>query len=72
MYRYLTVLIALAGSPVLAHELDGAYERVSLTNTRTGESPEATNRRVWDAFHRDERARLLGAAGTPASEETES
>ena len=25
--------------------LDGAYERVSLTNTRTGESPEAANRR---------------------------
>jgi hypothetical protein len=24
--------------------IDGAYERVSLTNTRTGESPEATNR----------------------------
>lgn len=27
-----------------AHELDGAYERVSLTNVRTGESPEALNR----------------------------
>ncbi len=26
------------------HELDGAWERVSLTNTRTGESPEALNR----------------------------
>ena len=26
-------------------ELEGAYERVSLTNTRTGESPEAANRR---------------------------
>jgi hypothetical protein len=25
--------------------LEGAYERVSLTNTRTGESPEAPNRR---------------------------
>lgn len=24
--------------------LDGAYERISLTNTRTGESPEASNR----------------------------
>lgn len=26
-------------------KLDGAWERVSLTNTRTGESPEAANRR---------------------------
>ena len=31
--------------PGSAHaELEGAYERVSLTNTRTGESPEAANR----------------------------
>jgi hypothetical protein len=27
-----------------ANDLDGAYRRVSLTNTRTGESPEASNR----------------------------
>lgn len=26
------------------HNIDGAYERVSLTNTRNGESPEAANR----------------------------
>jgi len=44
MYRYLALLIACAAPAVIAHELDGAYERVSLTNTRTGDSPEAANR----------------------------
>lgn len=37
------LLIAANGSSI-ADSLDGAYERVSLTNTRTGESPEASNR----------------------------
>lgn len=44
MYRYLALLIAFTAPAVIAHELDGAYERVSLTNTRTGDSPEAANR----------------------------
>ena len=35
------LLISVAA---LGADLDGAYERVSLTNTRTGESPEAENR----------------------------
>jgi hypothetical protein len=41
-------LLALTGSAMSqAREplIDGAYERVSLTNTRTGESPEAADRR---------------------------
>jgi hypothetical protein len=40
-----TGLFLLLGLPVLAADnLEGAYERVSLLNTRTGESPEAANR----------------------------
>jgi hypothetical protein len=39
-------LLLLISSTVFAspNDLDGAYRRVSLTNTRTGESPEASNR----------------------------
>ena len=38
--------LGLATQFALADDgLEGAYERVSLTNTRTGESPEAANRR---------------------------
>lgn len=46
MKRLSLVILALVfASNVAADEqLDGAYERVSLTNTRTGESPEAANR----------------------------
>lgn len=36
-------LLAMSSSP-LAAGIDGAYERISLINTRTGESPEAANR----------------------------
>ena len=39
----LIALLAFCTS-VAAHELDGVYERVSLTNVATGESPEALNR----------------------------
>ena len=36
----------LSGGPAVADSaLDGVYERVSLTNARTGESPEAANRK---------------------------
>ena len=36
----------LCGGPAVADRaLEGVYERVSLTNTRTGESPEAANRK---------------------------
>ena len=38
----LLILLGLVSSAYA--ELEGAYERVSLTNTRTGESPEAANR----------------------------
>lgn len=38
------LLLVGAGGSAIADTLDGAYERVSLTNTRTGESPEAANR----------------------------
>jgi hypothetical protein len=38
------LLFAASGCAVAEDSLDGAYERVSLTNTRTGESPEAANR----------------------------
>ena len=38
------LLFAATGCAVANDSLDGAYERVSLTNTRTGESPEAANR----------------------------
>lgn len=42
----LIILTLIFAANVVADEqLDGAYERVSLTNTRTGESPEAANRR---------------------------
>jgi hypothetical protein len=40
----LAVLLITASSLSAADTLDGAFERVSLTNTRTGESPEAANR----------------------------
>jgi hypothetical protein len=36
------ILLCLVGSAYA--ELEGAYERVSLTNSSTGESPEAANR----------------------------
>lgn len=39
-----TLAILLFGNCALAHELDGVYERVSLVNARTGDSPEAANR----------------------------
>lgn len=44
--RFFTIAIALSllSGELLASELDGAYERVSLINTRTGKSPEAANR----------------------------
>lgn len=41
------VLVSLITIPLTVSaqvNIDGAYERVSLTNTRTGESPEALNR----------------------------
>ena len=38
------LLGACSATAVADTELDGVYERVSLTNTRTGESPEAANR----------------------------
>ena len=45
MFRCLLLVPLLAAcGPAFGHELDGAYERVSLTNARTGESPEALNR----------------------------
>ncbi len=47
MTRFLLpATLLLLSSPVFADsELDGVYERVSLTNVRTGESPEAANRK---------------------------
>ena len=39
------LLLAIAAASSADDSLDGAYERVSLTNTRTGESPEAANRK---------------------------
>lgn len=45
MNRLLTLLLfAAAGCAAADDNLDGAYERVSLTNTRTGDSPESANR----------------------------
>ena len=45
MNRLIFALLMIAASGFsIADTLDGAYERVSLTNTRTGESPEAANR----------------------------
>jgi len=44
-YLFFTLLlVAINGCAIADDTLDGAYERVSLTNTRTGESPEAANR----------------------------
>ncbi len=40
----LILLLLLSGSAVADDTIEGAYERVSLLNTRTGESPEAANR----------------------------
>ena len=37
-------LLVVASIAIADSSLDGAYERVSLLNTRTGESPEAANR----------------------------
>ena len=45
MFRCVSLIpLLLISTTALAAELDGAYERVSLTNSRTGESPEAANR----------------------------
>lgn len=38
------MVLAFSACATADEQLDGAYERVSLTNTRTGESPEAANR----------------------------
>lgn len=40
----LTALAFVLSNSAPAAELEGVYSRVSLTNTRTGESPEAANR----------------------------
>ncbi len=37
--------LTFAGNAAAVEHLEGAYERISLTNTRTGDSPEAANRR---------------------------
>ena len=39
-----TLSLLLATAVFANDDIEGAYERVSLTNTRTGESPEAANR----------------------------
>jgi hypothetical protein len=45
MIRTLIATLLLVALDASADErLEGAWERLSLTNTRTGESPEATNR----------------------------
>lgn len=44
MHRLLLILPLMLCHAAFADELEGAYERVSLSNTRTGESPEALNR----------------------------
>ena len=41
---WMTALVLVSLPGWAQDELEGAYERVSLTNTRTGESPEAPNR----------------------------
>ncbi len=41
----LVFLLATSGCASADEDLSGAYERVSLTNTRTGDSPEAANRK---------------------------
>lgn len=38
-------LVAIIGLAIADDSLDGAFERVSLSNVRTGESPEAANRK---------------------------
>ena len=40
----ISTLLAVGATAWADDSLDGAYARVSLTNTRTGESPEAANR----------------------------
>lgn len=40
----LLVLLVASSTGLADERLEGAYERVSLTNTRTGDSPEAANR----------------------------
>ena len=46
MIKILSIALLVAASGLSAADaLEGAYERVSLTNTRTGESPEAANRK---------------------------
>jgi hypothetical protein len=40
----LILFLLLSGSAVADDTIEGAYERVSLLNTRTGESPEAASR----------------------------
>ena len=40
----LLAILSLACAAQADERLEGAWERVSLTNTRTGESPEAANR----------------------------
>ena len=37
-------LLLICAAATADQKLEGAWERVSLTNTRTGESPEAPNR----------------------------
>ncbi|MDA0680546.1 MAG: hypothetical protein O3A13_12830 [Proteobacteria bacterium] len=43
-YSIALILIAATGGVFADDNLDGAYERVSLTNIRTGDSPESANR----------------------------
>jgi hypothetical protein len=40
----MTLPLLLVTAAFANDDIEGAYERVSLTNTRTGESPEAANR----------------------------
>ena len=40
----ITLPLLLVSAVIANDDIEGAYERVSLTNTRTGESPEAANR----------------------------
>ncbi len=42
---FIIPLLAITCTTTAQDSIDGAYERISLTNTRTGESPEAANRR---------------------------
>lgn len=43
--RLIVALLLVPGSLFADDGLDGAYERVSLVNSRTGEAPEAVNRK---------------------------